>query len=671
MNKNELGSEKSPYLLQHRDNPVHWRPWGEAAFAEAKAKNKPIFLSIGYSTCYWCHVMEKDSFEQEVVAEALNRGFIAIKVDREERPDVDEIYMDAVIAMTGQGGWPMSVFLTPDGKPFFAGTYFPRVRFLDILSRIEAAWKTQSAEIIATGENVLAHFSAQEQKLLEVRPTIDDLAHFNQAAQAKALSDFSASFDDRDGGFGHAPKFPPAQGIGLLLRIFSRTKSLEAIDMATLTLDRMACGGIFDQVGGGFHRYSTDEKWLVPHFEKMLYDNALLSLVYSEAFLATGKELYADVVRLTLDYVLREMHDREGGFYSAQDAGEVNREGEFYVWDYEDVVKAVGPEASAELSVHFGLTRAGNFEGATNILHLDRVESWQERKNPRVKAALETLFQLRSQRKAPHLDDKVLTGWNGLMIAAMARAHQTLGEGKYLQAAQDAAKFIEQKLWVNCRLLRRYRAGSAGIQGTLEDYSYFIYGLLSLYESDFDERWLKLAETLQNKQEELFSDLVSGGYFSATTDDPHLVFRKRDAYDGAVPSPNSVAALNLEKLARYFHRPEFSQRAQKVLAFLSAIAERAPNGLAFGLQAFDFAAGPSQEISLIGEAQDPSVKIWLGALRKEYRPSRVIACGHSTDLPMLAGRSKEKLPVPRAYVCTNSVCLNPVYDKEALERELR
>ena len=477
---NQLGNEKSPYLLQHKDNPVNWYAWGPEAFTAATEQEKPIFLSIGYSTCYWCHVMEGECFEDQAVADFLNDNFVNIKVDREERPDVDQIYMDAVVALTGQGGWPMSVFLAPDLKPFWGGTYFPKDQFLQILAALAEAWASEREKVLGQ--------SAEITKVLTRKLEKTEEFDANEVLKL-SFNELETHFDFHDGGFGPAPKFPPSQQIKFLLREYIQSENKHAMLMSVRTLDRMARGGIFDHLGGGFARYSVDAKWLVPHFEKMLYDNALLADVYTEAYELLKQEgnlevasMFESVARETLDYVLRDMKGEGGGFYSAEDAGKVGAEGEFYVFK-DDELKDLLSDDEYELAVKlFQVSSEGNFEHNSNILHLTEDTPWADRLSESGKALREKLFAARAKRTRPHLDDKVLTAWNGMMISALAKGAQAFGESRYLSASVEAASFIESNLLKDGRLLRRYRDGESSIDGFLDDYAFFIEALINLYE---------------------------------------------------------------------------------------------------------------------------------------------------------------------------------------------
>ncbi|HEX5035490.1 MAG TPA: thioredoxin domain-containing protein, partial [bacterium] len=477
-NRNRLGQEKSPYLLQHKDNPVHWYAWGEEAFGAARASGKPIFLSIGYSTCHWCHVMEHESFEDKEVADLLNREFIAIKVDREERPDVDDIYMSAVHAMRQRGGWPLSMFLTPDLKPFYGGTYWPKALFMNILAQVSKVWREQPGQVRETGQSIVDYLKMQK---------IDDAPEKPLDAEVfdRFLRQCLMSFDREWGGFGQAPKFPHAMQLAMLLRIHRRNGDARALDMVKLTLDKMARGGIYDHLGGGFARYSTDEKWLIPHFEKMLYDNAQLAAAYLEAYQATGDSMFREVARETLDYALRAMSHPDGGFYSAEDADSEGEEGKFYVWTFEELRSLLDPDAFDRLSRVYQVNPDGNFEYGHSVFWLAPEYGWAEKKEQVLAAAMAKLFQIREGRIHPHLDDKILTAWNGLMIRAMALGYQVLGDAKYLEIAHRAVAFLREKLWEKGKLLARYRDGEGRFAARLDDYAYLIQGLIDLYEADF------------------------------------------------------------------------------------------------------------------------------------------------------------------------------------------
>lgn len=649
--KNRLAQEKSPYLLQHAENPVDWYPWGEEAFAKARAEHKPIFLSIGYSTCYWCHVMEKECFEKKDVAQAL-QNFVAVKVDREEHPEVDEIYMDAVVAMTGHGGWPMSVFLTSELQPFWGGTYIPHEHFLQLLDKISTFWRDQREQLKNGGKSVVQALLEREKREGLLAQGASDIEIFSRFEEQCA-----ANFDEVHGGFGAAPKFPSSMSLRLLLRLGGEKN----MAMAERTLESMACGGIYDQIGGGFHRYATDEKWLVPHFEKMLYDNALLAHVYAEAFQRTGKSLYADVTRATLDYMLRDLRSPTGAFFSAEDAGEVKREGEFYVWSFSELEKTLGPDFD-EFRRIYPVSQAGNFEHGTNILHLANAGDWPVAQSDRLPVIREKLLAERSSRPRPHRDEKILTAWNGLAIAAFAHAGSALGEERYVTAAAQAASWIRENLARGPRLLRRHAGGESGLEGTAADYVYLIDGLLHLYQATFDAQWLSWARELQRTFDADFWD-EKGGYFTAARHEPNLVIRKKDRADGALPSPNSVACRNLVRLAEYFLDPALSERARVLMNFQRPLLERSPFGLAAAAQALFLASAPA---TVVIAGRDERKKNELARrLRTHFLPRLNIGLAGSASVPLLAQKESREDCV--GYLCRDRTCLSPLPAAKVLE----
>jgi uncharacterized protein YyaL (SSP411 family) len=651
--RNRLSREKSPYLLQHAENPVDWYPWGEEAFAKARSENKPIFLSIGYSTCYWCHVMEKECFELEDVAEALNRSFVSVKVDREEHPDVDEIYMDAVMAMTGRGGWPMSVFLSPDLKPFWGATYIPRPHFLQLLGKISEFWQKEPAQLLAGGNGVMEALLERERQFGESQSIA------NEEIYKRFLQQAELSFDSRFGGFGGAPKFPGSMGLRTLLRLPGE----KALQMAERSLEAMACGGIYDQLGGGFHRYSTDEQWLVPHFEKMLYDNALLATTYLEAFQKTQIPFYAEVARETLDYLLRDMRSPEGAFYSAEDAGEVSREGEFYVWKYPELQTQLG-ESFTPFQAAFPVSAEGNFEHADNIFFVKSAGDWMQSRAGSANGARKKLLEIRAGRPRPHRDEKILTAWNGLALAAFSLGAAVLEESRYLQAAQKLAGWMKDHLWDGRILHRRSIAGEVRYSGTAADYAYITDGLIALYQTDFDDSWLKWARQLQQVLDEKFWDTEKNGYFTASRDEANLVLRKKDRADGALPSPNSVAHQNLLRLGHYFLEPDLEAKANLLLDFERPLLERAPFGMATAIQAM-ILQEKNRILVLSGCSAEERGKL-VRPLRKIFLPSLSLACAdeHST-LPISSGKKSTEC---LAYLCENGVCLAPMDAKSALDR---
>ena len=660
MHTNRLAQEKSPYLLQHQHNPVDWFPWGDEAFKRAEREDKPIFLSIGYSTCYWCHVMEKDSFEIDEVATVLNKGFISIKVDREERPDVDSIYMSAVMGMTGHGGWPMSVFLTPSRKPFFAGTYFKREQFIPLLNQISRTWTEKRQAIEESAERVT-------EALLEERSAgsagpVDAPGLFR-----KILGQLEESFDETYGGFSTAPKFPPSATISLLLRIARRSSNAQAKGMALMTLERMARGGIYDHLGGGFARYSTDARWLVPHFEKMLYDNAQLAVAYLEGYQASGEEQFAAVAREVLNYTLQQMTAPEGGFYSAEDAGEVDKEGEFYVWQETELRELLTAEEFGEMQRIYGVSAAGNFEHQSNVLALADEVEWEDKSTPLAKAAHEKLLHARNARTRPHKDDKILTSWNGLMIHAMAKGYQVLGDERYLEAAQAAAAFLQQRLYQNGTLLRRYRDNDARYPGYVDDYAFTIQGLITLYESCFDLKWLSWAIELQTTLDQQFWDEQRHGYFFTTAGDASLIKRDREFTDGAEPAGNSVAALNLLRLYGLTIELSYRQRAEQIFVAAAPLLQRFPAAFACLLCALDFASDEAKEIVIIGEPESAESKEFLGEIWRRFLPNRTIAAGAAgsfKSFPALVDKT-ELNGRTTFYVCEEGRCQQPTNDAAA------
>lgn len=561
---NQLGKEKSPYLKQHENNPVAWQVWGEESFALARKLNRPIFLSIGYSTCYWCHVMEKESFEDKQVAELLNKFYIPIKIDREEHPEIDEIYMDALIGMTGRGGWPMSMFLTTDLKPFWGGTYFPKAHFLQILEKLAEVWVKEKEQVLANSEK-LTEYLREERSKFEVNTSLGEL-------NARALEQFKDRYDRQNGGFGQAPKFPPNMALNFLLFQNYRKDEASSREILLGTLDAMASGGIYDHLGGGFHRYSVDEKWLVPHFEKMLYDNALLAKNYTQAFSHFGVPHYRDIAIEILDYLVRDMRDAGGAFYAAEDAGEVGKEGEFYTWTWEQLQKALKPEELNLLGKIFPLSPSGNFEH-TNIFHLTQIRAWSGRQE--LKPILLKLLMERSRRRRPHLDKKILVSWNGLTISALAHAAQVFARSDYLGLAEAAASFIKNNLFKDGELLRRYCEGESKYLATLSDYAYFISGLLDLYKATQSLSWLSFAQELQSQQDKYFWE---NGYQSADTREKNLILRKVDLADSALPSPNAISLENLVKIQQF----SFAEDRQKKIEYLwqksGSQLEKAPSG---------------------------------------------------------------------------------------------
>ncbi|HKX11855.1 MAG TPA: thioredoxin domain-containing protein [bacterium] len=663
--QNRLRHEKSPYLLQHKDNPVHWYAWGEEAFKASRESGKPIFLSIGYSTCHWCHVMEHESFENQEVADQLNREFIAIKVDREERPDVDDIYMSAIQAMRQRGGWPLSMFLTPDLKPFYGGTYWPKALFMNILAQVAKVWREQPGQVRETGESIVDYLKMQKIDDAPEKPLDDEVFD-------KFLRQCLLSFDREWGGFGQAPKFPHAMQLAMLLRIHRRNGDPRALEMVKLTLDKMARGGIYDHLGGGFARYSTDEKWLVPHFEKMLYDNAQLTAAYLEAFQASSDPMFREVARESLDYVLRAMSHGEGGFYSAEDADSEGEEGKFYVWSFEELRGLLEPEEFDRLSQVYQVQPGGNFEYGHSILWLAPEFGWSEKKDPVLATAMSKLFTFREARIHPHLDDKILTAWNGLMIRAMALGYQVLGEAKYLEAAHRSVNFLRQKLWQNGKLLARYRDGEGRFAARLDDYAYLIQGLIDLYESDFRPETLTWALELQERQFELFWDESGGGFFFTDGQDPSLLVRGKEAMDGALPNANAVSAWNLLRLHSLTYEDRFRDRAGRIFRTFSALLSEFPTAFSTLLIAYDLSVAGPWELAIVGSASDEKASSFLQRLRAAFHPHVSLAFGKpGQDFPALL-QGKELLQGETAfYLCRDRTCDRPRTDPQDALKALK
>ncbi|CAG7652511.1 hypothetical protein PAESOLCIP111_06555 [Paenibacillus solanacearum] len=682
---NRLANEKSPYLLQHARNPVDWFPWSEEAFEIAKRDNKPIFLSIGYSTCHWCHVMERESFENEEVAELLNRDYISIKVDREERPDVDNLYMSVCQAMTGQGGWPLTIIMTPEKKPFFAGTYFPRERkfgrqgLKEILTQIAGKWKDDPMRVAKIGEQVVEETKKRLIANLE--------GELSDALLEQAYAMYESRFDAEHGGFGQAPKFPTSHNLSFLLRYWKRTGDAKALAMVEKTLDAMHRGGMFDHVGFGFARYSTDARWLVPHFEKMLYDNALLAMTYIEAFQATGQARYAEVAEQILAYVLRDMTDPEGGFYSAEDADSEGEEGKFYVWTSGEVKQVLGEEEGELYCDVYDITDDGNFEGRSipNLIEL-MVESAARLKQmdlqtmkQRLETSRQKLFAHREKRIHPHKDDKILTSWNGLMIMALAKAAKALQQPKYAAAARKAADFVLTRLRrEDGRLLARYRDGEAAYLGYVDDYAFLVWGLIELYEATFDIKLLEQAVRLNEEMLRLFWDDEKGGLFFYGHDGEQLFTRPKEIYDGAMPSGNSAAALNMHKLARYTYDAALAQKAELQLQAFAGSVERYPAGHALFLIALDFALGAPMEVVIAGDPAKEDTQEMIREVHRTFLPQAITILHPKGDgeaeVARLIPLAQDKLPLggrATAYVCENFACHSPVSDVEELREALQ
>ena len=682
---NRLINETSPYLLQHANNPVDWYPWGEEALERARSEDKPILLSIGYSACHWCHVMERESFEDETIAGLMNENFVSIKVDREERPDLDQVYMQAVQMLTGSGGWPMTVFLTPEGKPFYGGTYFPpddrqgMPGFPRLLTSIAEAYSTNRGEVDRVTQQLTTQMSQSNQVPQGTSILTVDILH-------QAYSSLATNFDYQNGGFGNAPKFPQPMTPEFLLRYYHHGYNPRALELVELTLEKMAYGGIYDQIGGGFHRYSTDPYWLVPHFEKMLYDNALLARLFLHTYLITGRALYRRVVEETLDYVLREMTDPSGGFYSAQDADSEGVEGKFFVWSPGEINAVMGDTDGEVFAGYYGVTAGGNFEGK-NILNIrQNPEEFAETKGLTadqlgdiINRGSKALLEVREQRIHPMRDDKVLSSWNGLMLRSFAEAAAALGRPDYLAVAIKNAGFLVGSMKSDGRLLRTYRDGQAKLLGYLEDYSFVIDGLLALYEATFDLRWLEEAVTLADSMIELFWDEGIGGFYDTGSDHETLVIRPRDVFDNAQPCGGSVASDVLLRLAVFTGKSDYSAKAAVPLRSLHQAMSQSPGGTGHWLSALDFYVSPPKEIAVIGPRDDPATQALLDTVFHQFLPNKVVmgvesplspTVGNSgSDIPLLAGRGMVG-GLPSAYVCQNYACQLPVTDPAGLAEQL-
>jgi len=666
---NRLVFEKSPYLLQHARNPIKWWPWSEAAFAEAKRLDKPVFLSVGYATCHWCHVMAHESFEDEEVAALINERFLAIKVDREERPDIDDVYMQVTQAMTGSGGWPMTVLMTPDKHPFFAGTYFPKESLAGrpgikmLVTELHKAWVEKRDEVESTATAI----SEQLATMTAGSPGGDlDVAIFDTAYEQ-----FAAQYDAKMGGFSMRPKFPVPPNLNFLMRYHLRSGKPEALEMVEKTLTEIRRGGIYDQVGFGIHRYSTDREWLVPHFEKMPYDQALLTVAYLEAYQITGKEFYARTAREILAYVERDMKSVTGGFYSAEDADSEGVEGKFYVWTTDGIREVLGEEGGDFFIETFHLTEEGNFlEEATqvrtgeNIPHLK--EELLDEARARVESLRVKLYEKRETRVHPFKDDKILTDWNGLMISAFAKAAKILGDEAYAATATKAADFVLTELIdEEGRLLKRYRQGESGLTAHIEDYAFMIRGLLDLYETTFEVRYLEKAVELQAIADEFFLDEEKGGYFTVAEDAEQLIVRAKKLYGGAIPSGNAVSISNLSRLYRMTGNPGYAKRNDELIRAFSGEIGQQPMVYPVALCGLDFTFGPANEIVISGEKDSKDTRAMIDALRKEFRPNQVILLRtpeNADALAKLAPYTETQLSIngkATAYVCRNFACKVP------------
>jgi uncharacterized protein YyaL (SSP411 family) len=685
---NRLIHSKSPYLLLHAHNPVDWYAWGNQAFEKARKENKPIFLSIGYFTCHWCHVMEKESYSDPAVAVILNQYFVSIKVDREERPDIDRLYIAYVEATTRSAGWPLNVLLTPDRKPFFGGTYFPPDQLKSLLHKLADAWNKQHDSITQTAgrsaQQLIEIVSKQPQSSGELQPTILD----------RAYKQIASTFDSANGGFGGAPKFPRPVTLCFLFRYYARTGQRDGLEMTLNTLRAMERGGIHDQLGGGFHRYSTGATWLVPHFEKMLYDQAQLAIVYTEAYQITHDRFYANTTRNILDFVLREMQQPRGGFASAEDAdspiaqgSRESSEGVFYIWSAAEIEGVLGKQDAAVFEYAYGVEAGGNvperqdvrgelkginvlYEAHSSEETAKKFGLTVEQTTVKLTGGRRVLFDARSRRPRPPLDDKIVTAWNGMMIAALARASQALDEPHYLERAQATAKYLETHLYDSKtgKLWRSYRAGGPSVDGFLDDYTDLIGGLLDLYQAGFDFHWLQWAVSLQEKQDQLFGDAKDGGYFDATSSDPSLLSRTRDSYDGAEPSPNSTAAMNLLLLTQFTDRVEWRDRAQKTLSAFSALLQSTPEAVPSLSSALDFRLAQTKQILIAGDPASQDTRELLRQVNTRFLPNKILLLADGAGqqrlalwLPFVAGAHRIGGHAT-AYICENYVCNRPTTD---------
>lgn len=675
---NRLAREKSPYLLQHAHNPVDWFAWGEDAFAKARAENKPVFLSIGYSTCHWCHVMERESFEDEKVGAYLNEYFISIKVDREERPDVDKIYMTFVQSTTGSGGWPLNVFLTPERKPFFGGTYFPpdnrygRGSFLSVLQQIVSVWRERHGEVAASADEMHARL-----ELMTASGTVTNVLLTAETLR-RAGAQFKEAYDPRNGGFGGAPKFPQPSQPAFLLRYAKRFKDEEAVQMVLHTCDKMAAGGIHDQLGGGFARYSVDAHWLVPHFEKMLYDNAQLTQLYLDAYLVSGEPRHAAVARDILAYVLRDMTHPAGGFYSAEDADSEGHEGKFYCWTHEELSKLLSPEEFNVAAGYFGITKEGNFvdHSHPNPLHGLNVLSIVKPNvavadQPLLDSARRKMSAVRTKRIRPHLDDKILASWNGLMLGAFSRAYAVLGEEAYRAAAEKNVAFLQAKLWdaKSKTLFHRWRDSERDNVQLLEGYAFLLDGVIHLYEATLEPKHLDFAIALAEAMIAKFHDAGNGGFWQSSADAKDLILRVKDDYDGAEPSGNAVATLALLKLAAITDRKDLRDPAETTLRWLSTRLEKVPHAVPYLLQALDFTMEEPRRVVIAGDANDARTHALIRATHSVYQPNKVVL-GNVGAVEEFA-RTLPAKDGPLVYLCTGRSCQLPTGEPAQVAKSLR
>lgn len=681
---NHLKDEKSPYLLQHRDNPVDWYPWGEEAFQKAKDENKPIFLSIGYSTCHWCHVMSRESFQDPEIGQLINQVFVPVKVDREERPDIDSIYMTVCQMITGSGGWPLTIIMTPDLKPFFAGTYFPKdtgprgTGLRDLILNVHELWENQEGELLKSADELTVSL----EKISQGKPG-DSLP---PEIITQTYHSLQENFDQQYAGFGTNQKFPTPHHLLFLLRYWKQTGETEALNMIQETLKAMRKGGIYDHIGFGFHRYTVDQQWIIPHFEKMLYDQALLAMAYTEAYQATGETEYRETAEEVLEYILRDMRSPEGGFYSAEDADSEGEEGKFYLWTAEEIQALLGPEDGALFQTVYSISPEGNFKDEArgiktgkNILH--RTKTWDEISAEleipsdqlwwKMEHAREVLFPAREARIHPGKDDKILTDWNGLVITALSLAGRVFGREDYLVAAGEAVDFIMTHLHSQGRLQHRWREGESAIEGNLDDYAYLIWGLLELYQATFQAEYLKAALKLNQALTKHFWDNEEGGYYFTPDHAPQILVRQKEAYDTALPSGNSVQQMNLERLYLLTGESNFRETSESLEKYFSPIMKQTPAAFTMFLSAIMFQTSPSFEVTILGEKDSLDTQGMLKALQKEYLPQVVLVLKSSSDdlikelIPSLENKTMVGNQAT-AYVCGDGTCQAPVNTPEEL-----
>ncbi|MBE0552022.1 MAG: thioredoxin domain-containing protein [Ignavibacterium sp.] len=689
-NPNKLINEKSPYLLQHAYNPVEWFPWSEEAFEKAKQEDKPIFLSIGYSTCHWCHVMEKESFEDEEVAMLMNDAFVSIKVDREERPDIDGIYMSVCQMITGGGGWPLTIVMTPDKKPFFTGTYFPkhnrfnRIGMVDLITRLQEVWATKKDEVLKSAEEIASSLNKQN--------FISDTNEIDESILDEAYDELNKRYDEANGGFGNAPKFPSPHNLLFLLRYWKRKNEPKALEMVEKTLTEMRRGGIYDHIGFGFSRYSTDQHWLVPHFEKMLYDQAMLVMAYTETYLATKNVFYKNTAEEILDYVLRDMTHPEGGFYSAEDADSEGEEGKFYLWDADELRNILEKDESDFAIKVFNIADDGNWidesKGmmpGTNILHLtksnkefsDGINISEPDFTKRLELIRQKLFNYREKRIHPHKDDKVLTDWNGLMISAFAKAAQAFDNKKYSDAAVKSYSFIEKYLTEkDGRLIHRFRDGESALPAHIDDYTFLINALIDLYETTCEIKYLKRAIALNEILMKEFWDEQNGGFYFTSSKSEALIARQKDVYDGAVPSGNSMGLLNLIRLSRFTANIYYEKKASKLVKYFSGYISKSPSAFCMFMSGLDFFFSSSTEIVIVSEKKNDEVIQGLNLIRNIFNPNKIVIVKYvdiQNDLGELLSFTKDMIIKDNNttfYVCRDYSCNQPVNSIKELQKLL-